>query len=144
MTVRPDGSKERLHGHTYNARVALDLVDISFEKFLDLGRVKRALDEICQELNERLLLPGKNPYFSVRKDADGELEFELCQKRYVVPREDAIILPLDNVIVETLAEWVAERLCVCMPNLADSARGVEVEITEVRGQGAVCYVPLAG
>jgi 6-pyruvoyltetrahydropterin/6-carboxytetrahydropterin synthase len=136
MTVFPDGSKERLHGHNFNVSVALDLEEVGIEKLLDLGIVKKAVEAQCREWNEHLLLGTKNPKLELVR-TDGEVEFRLCGKRYVVPAEDVVLLPVDNVVVENLsvefARRVVERLGSALtPGVVS---GIEVEVREARGQG---------
>ena len=41
--------------------------------------------------------------------------FRLCGKRYVVPREDVILLPIDNIAVEPLAAHICELLIERLP-----------------------------
>ena len=144
MTVFPDGSKERLHGHNFNVTVALDLLTVAPSAFLDLGIVKRALVEQCREWNERLLLPERSTRLEILR-RDAEVEFRLCGKRYLLPAEDVVFLPLDNVIVETLAMEIARRMVERLaPSLrSDVVAGVEVEVVEARGQGGRYYLPLA-
>lgn len=38
------------------------------------------------------------------------MEFKLCGKHYVVPADEAVLLPVENVVVETLAEELAFAL----------------------------------
>jgi 6-pyruvoyltetrahydropterin/6-carboxytetrahydropterin synthase len=143
MTVFPDGSKERLHGHNFNVSVALELHEVGFENLLDLGIVKAALDAQCREWNEHLLIAEKNPRLSiVRRDA--EVEFLLCGKRYVVPAEDVIVLPVDNIVVENLSMEFARRVLERLrPALRpDVVAAIEVDVREARGQGGSTYCPI--
>ena len=47
--------------------------------------------------------------FEIVRD-DDELELTLCGERYVMPRQDALLLPIDNISVEALAAHVASLL----------------------------------
>ncbi len=140
MTVFPDGSKERLHGHNFNVSVALDLRRVGIEDLIDFGIVKEAIEAQCREWNEHLLLADANPRLElVRRDA--ELEFRLCGKRYVVPADEVVLLPVDNIIVETLAMEFARRVIARLgPVLRpEVVAGVEVQVLGARGQGGICY-----
>jgi 6-pyruvoyltetrahydropterin/6-carboxytetrahydropterin synthase len=144
MTVFPDGSKERLHGHNFNVSVALDLRVVSFETLLDLGIVKREVERLCREWNEHLLVGERCPALKIlRRDAE-EIEFTLCGKRYVAPAEDVLLLPLDNIIVETLSmefgRQLADRLAPVLR--IDVVAGLEVDVREARGQGGTFYLAL--
>jgi 6-pyruvoyltetrahydropterin/6-carboxytetrahydropterin synthase len=76
---------------------------------------------------------------------DRELEFRVCGARYVLPREDALLLPIDNVSAEALAAYLAERLVAAMGDELTSGvvTGVEVAVHESPGQGSSCHVSLA-
>jgi 6-pyruvoyltetrahydropterin/6-carboxytetrahydropterin synthase len=144
MTVFPDGSKERLHGHNFNVAVALDLHTIDLEHLLDLGIVKRAVLEQCKEWHERLLLPERCPALEILR-RDAEVEFRLCGQRYLLPAEDVVFLPVDNVVVESLAVELARRVVERLgPWLRpEVVAGVEVEVREAPGQGGRFYWQLA-
>jgi 6-pyruvoyltetrahydropterin/6-carboxytetrahydropterin synthase len=135
MTVFPDGTKERLHGHNFNVSVALELKSTAFADLLDMGILKRAIEKLCREWNERILVAERCPHLEIRS-REPEVEIVLCGKRYVAPAEDVVFLPIDNVIVETLAEEIARRLLPALPP-GNIAR-IDVEVTEARGQGARC------
>jgi 6-pyruvoyltetrahydropterin/6-carboxytetrahydropterin synthase len=144
MTVFPDGTKERLHGHNYQVGAALELTDVSFASMIAFAPIKDALAAICASFRERVLLAERNPYFEIVRDDGSELEVRLCGKRYVLPREDALLLPIDNVAVEPLAAHIADLL---LTRLGDALpRGVvaalEVSVHESPGQGATCHVAL--
>ncbi len=145
MTVFPDGTKEKLHGHNFNVTVALDLESLGFDTLLDLGIVKKAVEAQCREWNEHLLLGAKNPKLELLRQADGEVEFRLCGKRYLVPAEDVVLLPLDNVIVENLAVEFARRMVERLGDalVAGGVLGIEVDVREARGQGGTYYLTLS-
>ena len=142
MTVFPDGRKERMHGHNFTVAVQCELPDIAFESMLDFRAIKDALGELCAEWKEHPLLAENNPHLSIERLDDTEIEFSLCRKRYVLPREDVVLLPIDNVAVEPLSRFVAHRLRERLgPALvAASALTLEVTIEETPGQGASCLV----
>ena len=141
MTVFPDGTKERLHGHNFQVTVALDLSEIGFKSFLDFGVVKTALNAQCKEWDDRLLLAENCPYFKVAKKSSDELDFSLCGKHYVIPTEEVVLLPLENIATETLAEEFCHRFRARLDPalLKGLVLGIEVHITESRGQGGVFY-----
>lgn len=144
MTVFPDGKKERLHGHNYYVGVAVDLADIAFANMVAFAPIKEVTAALCASWKEHVLLAEHNPYFEVLSDDGSELEFRLCGARYVLPREDALLLPIDNIAVEPLAAHIID---VLLTRLGDILRrevvlGIEVRLTESPGQGAVCYRPL--
>jgi 6-pyruvoyltetrahydropterin/6-carboxytetrahydropterin synthase len=142
MTVFPDGSKERLHGHNYTVAVAVELSQIDLMSMVAFAPVKAALGELCAEWKERVLIAAKNPFFELVRD-DDELELRLCGQRYVLPRGDVVLLPIDNVSVEALSGHAA-TLLLSRLSVLDVAhvRSLEVTIEESPGQGASCLIDL--
>jgi 6-pyruvoyltetrahydropterin/6-carboxytetrahydropterin synthase len=141
MTVFADGTKERLHGHNYTIAVALDVARIDVAAMLPFAPIKAALADLCSAWKEHVLLAANNPLFHVVRD-DFELEFTLCGERYVMPRQDALLLPIDNISVEALAAHVATELRARFATLAVKATQLEVTVEESPGQGASCIIAL--
>jgi len=151
MTVFPDGSKERLHGHNYYVGIALGLRDVGFARMIPFGPIKEAAQRLCASWREHTLIARDNPHYQLIR-SDEEFEFLLCGKRYVLPREDILVLPIDNVSCEALAEHFCDRLLATLVPVAnaggesagsailspDVVSSVEVRVTESPGQGAVC------
>ncbi len=143
MTVFPDGTKERLHGHNFQVSVAVDLLGDDPD-LLDFALLKQALQDQCDAWRERLLLPARSEQLEVLRQ-DSELEFRLCGKRYVVPSEEALLLPARNVVVESLARLFAHALLARLEGALrpDLVSEMHVTVTESAGQGATYSVPLA-
>jgi 6-pyruvoyltetrahydropterin/6-carboxytetrahydropterin synthase len=137
MTVFPDGTKERLHGHNYAVRVALDVERIDLPAMVPFAAVREALAALCARFKEHVLVAARCPFLEILRD-DSELEFRLCGERYAMPRGDALLLPLDNISVEALAAHVAELLAAELD--VPAATALEVTIEESPGQGASCRV----
>jgi 6-pyruvoyltetrahydropterin/6-carboxytetrahydropterin synthase len=144
MTVFPDGTKERLHGHNYQVGAVLELTDVSFASMIAFAPIKEAMASICAAFKERVLLAERNPFYELVRDDGVELELRLCGKRYVMPREDALLLPIDNIAVEPLAAHIADlllqKLGATLPR--GTVAAIEGSVHESPGQGASCLVPL--
>lgn len=138
MTVYPNGRKERLHGHNFRVFLDVDLADGSLARMVDLDVFRHTLDAICAAWKERLLLPARNPFLELVRDDGAEIEFRLCGQRYVCPREDVALLPIENASVEGLAEHVAHVLVERVAGAVDRSVvvGLEVRIEELPGIGA--------
>src|SRR4051812_16319754 len=142
MTVFPDGTKERLHGHNYTIAIGLEVDRVVLAAMIPFAPIKAVISELCTAWKEHVLLATENPHFALIRD-DSELEFTLCGERYVLPRRDALLLPIDNISVEALAAHVAVLLRERIATLAGShAHALEVTIEESPGQGASCSLPL--
>jgi len=137
MTVFPDGSKERIHGHNFQVSVAFDLHTTALAQLLDFAVVKRTLVELCEAWDQRLLLAAHCPAYELISRTDADFEFRLAGKRYVIPTEEVLLLPLENIVVETLAEAfthvLVTRLGVVLQREVVAA--VTVTICESGNQG---------
>lgn len=138
MTVFPDGTKERLHGHNYTIAIALEVDRIDLPAMIPFVAIKAAVAALCGEWKEHVLIGAANPWLSIASDTAESIDFTLCGKRYVLPREDVLLFPLDNVSVETLSSHVAavlrERLAAALS--APHVRALEIVVEENPGQGA--------
>ncbi len=136
MTVFADGSKERLHGHNYSIAIAIDADSIAFEDMVPFAPIKAALAALCAAWKEHVLIAAKNPFLKILRD-DTELELTLCGDRYVFPRGDVLVLPIDNISVEALSLHIAGLLRDQLATaVAPHARFLEVTVEESPGQGA--------
>jgi 6-pyruvoyltetrahydropterin/6-carboxytetrahydropterin synthase len=101
---------ERVHGHNY--RLAAELAGPLDEDSLviDFIALKRILRKLTDELDHRVLLPRRSPVLRVEEGEEEVIVRYGDKKRWVFPREDAIILPIANTTAELLATWIADRL----------------------------------
>lgn len=127
---------ERLHGHNY--RVAVEIDDELDENryvfdFIALKDLSRA---IADELDHRMLLPSRNR--SIRIEEEGRNLVARYQDRYwSFPREECVVLPIENTTAELLADHFAGRLFQEFANRGLKRPGVlRVEVEESFGQSA--------
>lgn len=141
MTVFPDGTKERLHGHNYTIAIVLEVDRIDLSAMVPFRSIKNQLSELCAAWKEHVLIAAHNPFLEIVRD-DRELELVLCRERYVFPRGDVLLLPIDNVSVEGLASHIAELFRAPIAALSPHIRALEVTVEETPGQGASCSLEL--
>lgn len=136
---------EGLHGHNYRARVTVEgglSEQVGF--VFDFVELKRIMRELCDEIDHRVLLPTHSQRISVVEDGE-EVRVGVDGKpRYVFPRGECALLPIQNTTVELLATVLADRLrhkldSVGVPGLT----AIEMEIEENFGQSAACRLSLA-
>lgn len=143
MTVFPDGTKERLHGHNYTVAVAIEVSQIDFASMIPFAPIKEAIGALCADFKERVLIATKNPHYVLVRDDATEIELTLCGQRYVFPRADVLALPIDNISVEALASYIATLLLERLTVLdASHVKALDVTIEEYPGQGASCSIDL--
>lgn len=138
MTVFPDGTKEALHGHNYTTQLTVTLKDSSFEKTLPFSYFKTHLKKLCNQWDEKVLIAAKCPWIKIQSDTPREIELTLCGKRYVFPREDVELLPVQNVTAEALAQEFCRRL-VSEIQVLEQIKELSLTIEESPGQGGTAY-----
>jgi 6-pyruvoyltetrahydropterin/6-carboxytetrahydropterin synthase len=127
---------ESLHGHNYRAAVEFEgPLDENFYVF-DFTRLKRALKEIVDRLDHKMLLPAQSE--RIRVEEEGEAVHATYKgKRYVFPSGDVVLLPIPNTTAEMLARWIAGQLKEALGgSLPAGLRAIEVEVEESFGQRA--------
>ncbi len=144
MTVFPDGTKERMHGHNFHVAIAVEVPLEAGTPMLDFAVVKRTLAALCDELREHLLLAADAPELRVIARDDRSIAFELCGDRYVMPSRDVLLLPVTNIVVEQLARFLWDRVVEAIgPDLLHArASRLELTVDESPGQGASWTAPL--
>lgn len=133
---------ERLHGH--NWRVAAEVSGALDENYyvFDFIALRDALQAIVDELDHRVLLPTKHRAIQV---AAGEQEVEATfqERRWVFPREDCVLLPVENTTAELIARWIGRRLGDVIRQKAGApVESIRVDVEENFGQWAVCELSL--
>ncbi len=111
---------------------------------LNFQEIKPLIREICDELDERLLLPGEHPVLTAERRDDGQMEIRYQAREYVVPADEVIILPINNTSAENLAWYVGQqmlsRIRVQFPSVA--VKRISVGVEETTGQQGVFTLDL--
>ena len=133
---------ERLHGH--NWRVAAELIGPLDENryVFDFIALRDALQKIVDELDHRMLLPTLHRSIHIH-ESQREVEVNFEDRRWVFPREDCVLLPVQNTTAEELAHWIGNRLQTDIANSELSLiESIRIEVEENFGQWAICELPV--
>jgi 6-pyruvoyltetrahydropterin/6-carboxytetrahydropterin synthase len=136
------GICERLHGH--NWRTAVELTGALDENHyvFDFIALRDALQKIVDGLDHRVLLPTRHPRIHVAERAV-EVEAAFENRRWLFPREDCVLLPIENTTAELIAFWIGGQLQQQLSRTPDHAlESLRVEVEENFGQSAFCELPL--
>jgi 6-pyruvoyltetrahydropterin/6-carboxytetrahydropterin synthase len=134
------GFREPLHGHNYqmSLRVEADLGPDGY--VLDFGLVKRVAKTLCEELDERVLLPQQSDCLTVEAAADVVNVRTETGDRFQFPAADVRLLPIAHSSAEEIAAYLLARLRKALVAEA-GGRGLaalEVGVAEAPGQIAYC------
>jgi 6-pyruvoyltetrahydropterin/6-carboxytetrahydropterin synthase len=137
--IFPDGSAERLHGHNYRVYVEIDAALDRFGLVLDFKQVKPVVRELCDELDEHWLLPAEHPELRVSEREDGIVEVRYRERYYAAPKEDVIVLPVNNTSAENFSTWIGRELIRRLGRRFPEVhiRLLEVKVEETSGQRGV-------
>ena len=122
----PEGCN-RLHGHTYELAVKVYSRNEQ-DGETALGDVHKVSNEIFVSLHHRVLLASGGD--NVHKDDSRILEYVGADdKRYMFPVADAMLIPVEQITAETLANWVATKIAEKLKDYASCNAVEKIEVT---------------
>jgi 6-pyruvoyl-tetrahydropterin synthase len=134
------GFREPLHGHNYQVSVRVE-ADLGPDGYvLDFGLVKRVAKGLCDELDERVLVPAASDCLEMAAAEDTVEVTTERGDRFRFPRADVRLLPIAHSSAEELAAYLLGRLRDALRTEA-GGRGIvalEVGVAEAPGQVAYC------
>ena len=117
---------ERLHGHNYSVRLHLlgeSKTQLQDGFLVDFSEIKRIVRKSLSDWDEKVLLPKESRYLTVvdsqrldskKNPAHGHSKkfrnwiVYYADRRYEFPKEDVILLPINNSSVENFARLLAD------------------------------------
>lgn len=134
-----EGDKcERLHGHNYRATVEVEGELDENHYVFDFIALKDRTKAIVDELDHRMMLPLHNPLIVVEAGARS-VHVRYRDREWLFPREDCVLLPIENTTAEMLARYIAGRLAEDLQQHHSYRPAVlRVEVEENIGQSATC------
>jgi 6-pyruvoyltetrahydropterin/6-carboxytetrahydropterin synthase len=129
---------ERLHGHNYRATVEIEgnLDENSY--VFDFIALKNRTRAITEELDHRMMLATRNPHIRL-EEGPRSVRVRYRDREWVFPRDDCVLLPVENTTAELLARYIAHRLLDDLQRHHGYRPAVlRVEVEENVGQSATC------
>lgn len=110
-----DDGREPLHGHNFTIKIEVESQDLRDGFVVNFVPLKKTLRQICDRLDECVLLPTSE---RVRvKQTDDTVYAEIDDgSHYSFPKKEVIVLPLDNVTCESLAYYICSELLEQRPD----------------------------
>ncbi|HWP64893.1 MAG TPA: 6-carboxytetrahydropterin synthase [Candidatus Limnocylindria bacterium] len=137
------GFREPLHGHNYQMSVRVEAALGPDGYVLDFGVVKRVAKTLCEELDERVVLPERSDCLTVRDEGDVVSVTTETGDHFAFPRADVRLLPIVHSSAEELAAYLLERLRVALANEAGGRTLVSLEVGVAEAPGQIAYCRLA-
>jgi 6-pyruvoyltetrahydropterin/6-carboxytetrahydropterin synthase len=105
-----EGDKcERLHGHNYRAAIEIEGPLDENHYVFDFIALKARAKLITDELDHRMMLPTKNRVIVLEESANS-VRVRYKEREWLFPRDDCVLLPIENTTAELLARYIGERL----------------------------------
>jgi 6-pyruvoyltetrahydropterin/6-carboxytetrahydropterin synthase len=132
-----EGDKcERLHGHNYRATVEVEGSLDENHYVFDFIALKNRTRALTDELDHRMLLPTRNALIQV-EPGPRSVHVRYRDREWLFPRDDCVLLPIENTTAELLARYLAQRLLDDLRRHHNYQPGVlRVEVEENVGQSA--------
>jgi 6-pyruvoyltetrahydropterin/6-carboxytetrahydropterin synthase len=128
---------ERLHGHNYRASAEIEGELDANRYVFDFVALKKRLRALTDELDHRMMLATANPFILVEA-GPRSVRVRYRDREWLFPREDCVLLPVENTTAELLARYIGQRLLEDLAREHDYRPAVlRVEVEEAPGQSAV-------
>lgn len=133
-----NGTCENLHGHNFHVRIDARGENTDDAFVIDFVLLTRLAAQICKELHDGVLLPAESREVRI-EERDGLVSVHSYDKRFVLPRESCILLPLPNTTAEMLAFHISRRLMQELERAQGigKLRSLEVAVEEADQQWGV-------
>lgn len=136
FTVFNASERERLHGHNFTVRAEITGRVKPDGLVFDYGIYKKKLIELCRAHNEYFLLPLHSPHLQV-EDRGQQLIAHFNGEQIPFPKSDVLLLPVANVTVEELSQYLLGKLLEFKNERADDeVLAVVLKVYTGPGQGA--------
>ena len=132
-----EGDKcERLHGHNYRTAVEIE-GDLDENHYVfDFIALKHLTKAITDELDHRMMLATRNPLIAIEERPNG-VHVQYRKREWLFPRDDCVLLPIENTTAELLARHIGQRLVDAIQRVHGYTPEVlRVEVEENIGQSA--------
>ena len=124
---------ERMHGHVYGINAVIVGEQDEDGMILDFLEVKKTLRKFANELDHRVILPGKSDL--VKVEVGDDVQVRVGDKRYTFPTTDVVILDTPNTSAEELSKYLLKRFLEEV-ELNDRIKEIAIGVDEGPGQGA--------
>lgn len=124
----------RLHGHSYIVRMRLDGEMDENGMVMDFVILKKKLRAMIDEMDHKILLPANSTIVKITKK-DNSIEVVSCNKTYVFPAEDVMMLNVATTTAEEMSKMMTERISSEI-DFPKTVRSISIGLDEERGQTA--------
>ena len=135
FTILSSTKRENLHGHNYQVHACFTTIVEDEGMTFDYRFYKEKMLLICKSLNETTLVPGASKY--IRTEEHGNYcHVYFNDEKMIFAKRDITILPITNVTVEELSNYILNRLLQDSDELErNRMQKIKVKVFSAPGQG---------
>ena len=109
FTLFSDTERENLHGHNFQVTLDAEAPIAEDGLTLDYNILKKALKQMCDDLDEQVIMPTQSPHLQI--ESDDQYTYAVFNgERIPFLERDLTLLPIRNVTVEELAHYLLDTL----------------------------------
>jgi len=101
--------RENLHGHNFQVTLDADAPMQDDGLTFDYNILKKAVKQLCDDLDEQVLMPARSPYLEI-DEQDDYTYVVFNGERIPFLQRDLTLLPIRNITVEELAQYLLAKL----------------------------------
>lgn len=133
FTIFSASERERLHGHNFQVSASIVAPVGDNGLCFSYGEFKRKLENLCEQLDEYLLLPGQSPYLKIEaQGSDYLVTFNGESMRFL--QCDTLVLPIRNATVEEFASYLLKQLINDPDIVRYEVQQIEMKVSSGPGQ----------
>lgn len=135
FTIFSEDTAEGLHGHNYQVAVRAEFSDVQKDTSMavDFNIIKKAVRSLCEELDEKILIPKTSPYLKIKDSPHykNHCEIHYNDRHYCFPKKEVVFIHASNITSESLAYDLYQNLAKSL-----SLDKFSVTVFETAGQAA--------
>ena len=140
FTIFTATEREDLHGHNFQVECHLTAPIDDNGLIFDYALIKRVVKELCDEIDEKTILPERSPYLKLEQEETYLIAVYHDERIPFLPR-DVVTLPIANSSVEELSHYFLDRLLSHEEIAVQDIRDMTVKISSSPGQnGTATYI----
>lgn len=104
FTIFSKTKRENLHGHNFQVACELTAPVIEDGLMFDYGIIKSAIRDLCDEIDEQVILPENSPYLELIEEDEYTIAV-FNGERIPFLKRDVTVLPIANTTVEEFSNY---------------------------------------
>jgi 6-pyruvoyltetrahydropterin/6-carboxytetrahydropterin synthase len=138
FTIFSATDREDLHGHNWQVECEITSAIGDNGLIFDYAIIKVLIKKICDELDEKTLLPEQSPFLSLTEESPYLIAVYGDERIPFLPR-DVITLPISNISVEELAHYFLQRVLAHPDIVKQDVHDMAISISSSPGQKSWAY-----